>query len=242
MARQVEQSRQPADGLLGMSTLNASLFTFSDNVNSKFYKDPVTLIVGADKESYTAHKDLLCFYSDFFHAALNGSFREAAERKIELPDTEVEVFEAFQVWLYTRKLTDNNVSTKVYPEYHLLVKLWLFGDKYQIPLLQNRTMDARIDKVDQDKETPVGVIHLAYENTTFNPPLRKAIATILAYRGKMSIDNAGETCLVSQSWPLQACLDTMAEMHRGGKENVARGRMPKRGKCYYHVHAADEHC
>lgn len=127
-------------------------------------------------------------------------------------ETEVEVFEAFQVWLYTRKLIKNNVSTKVYPEYYHLIKLWLFGDKYQIPLLQNRTMDAILDKVDQDKETPIHVLHLAYENTTSNSPLplRKAVATmILAYRGKMSVDSNGETCLVSESWPLQACLDTI---------------------------------
>ncbi|KAH0358044.1 hypothetical protein KCU83_g488, partial [Aureobasidium melanogenum] len=36
--------------------------------SSKSYKEPVTLIVGATKEHYILHKDLLCFYSDIWLA------------------------------------------------------------------------------------------------------------------------------------------------------------------------------
>ncbi|KAI4850205.1 hypothetical protein E4T44_02886 [Aureobasidium sp. EXF-8845] len=44
----------------------------------QFYKETVTLVTGAAKVQYTLHKGLLCFYSDFFRAALNGSFKEAS--------------------------------------------------------------------------------------------------------------------------------------------------------------------
>lgn len=62
----------------------------------------MTLIVGKKKKAYTLHKDLLCFYSDYFRAAFNGSFKEAAERKLELPNVEEHIFEGAQLWLYTR--------------------------------------------------------------------------------------------------------------------------------------------
>ncbi|KAG9657191.1 hypothetical protein KCU64_g5367, partial [Aureobasidium melanogenum] len=214
--------------------------------SSKSYKEPVTLIVGATKEHYILHKDLLCFYSDFFRAAFNGSFKEAAERKIELPNTEVDVFEAFQVWLYTQKMpkNENTSSGKVHLEWPILIKLWIFGDKYQMPLLQNIVMDNSFDKVEMDAETPLYWIRLAYENTTPNSPLRKAITDIMAYRAIMHKSEATtRTCLSDTVyWPIQACLDVIAAMERGWVSNAPRKVLPTRDQCYYHVHATGEHC
>ncbi|KAH0273977.1 hypothetical protein KCU91_g5600, partial [Aureobasidium melanogenum] len=232
-----------ADGLLGwQSSLDAQQVAFqSYDLDSKSYKEPVTLIVGATKEHYILHKDLLCFYSDFFRAAFNGSFKEAAERKIELPDTEVDVFEAFQVWLYTQKMpkNENTSSGKVHLEWPILIKLWIFGDKYQIPLLQNIVMDNSFDKVEMDAETPLYWIRLAYENTTPNSPLRKAITDIMAYRAIMHKSEATtRTCLSDTVyWPIQACLDVIAAMERGWVSNAPRKVLPTRDQCYYHVHA-----
>lgn len=54
------------------------------------------------------HLDLLCFYSDYFRAAFQGSFKEASERKMELLGVTKDVFERLQVWLYTRRLDPVN--------------------------------------------------------------------------------------------------------------------------------------
>ncbi|KAI4727085.1 hypothetical protein E4T49_05135 [Aureobasidium sp. EXF-10728] len=214
--------------------------TADQRPSSKSYKETVILVVGAAKEHYTLHKELLCFYSDFFRAAFNGSFKEATERKIELPETEAEVFEAFQAWLYTQKLPKNEIKpAKMYPEWPLLTKLWIFGDKYQFPLLQNNVADAMLDKVDKDAESPVYVLNLAYENTTPNAPLRKIVVDIMAYRGDMSV---GGHCLDSKYWSLQACLDAMEVMDSARAQKVPRYTMPTREKCHYHVHAAGEKC
>ncbi|KAI5212219.1 hypothetical protein E4T42_01327 [Aureobasidium subglaciale] len=62
----------------------------------KHYKNTVTIVVGPEKEPYTLHKELLCFYSDFFRAAFQGSFKEATEGRIELLDVQVDTFESFQ--------------------------------------------------------------------------------------------------------------------------------------------------
>ncbi|KAI5212218.1 hypothetical protein AUEXF2481DRAFT_112 [Aureobasidium subglaciale EXF-2481] len=70
---------------------------------SKLYKETVTLVIKETKEEYTLHRELLCSYSDFFHAALQGSFQEASTSRMEL-SVEPRVLQAFQVWLYSRSL------------------------------------------------------------------------------------------------------------------------------------------
>ena len=216
---------------------------------SKSYKETVTLIIGTTKERYVLHKDLLCFYSDFFRAAFNSSFKEATEREIELPDTEIEVFEAFQVWLYTQDLPQNEaLPTSVYLEWPLLIKLWVFGDRYQIPLLQNNAIDAITDKANKDNTVPIFWINLTYENTVPGSRLRKAITDIMVYRSKMpgstDVENIASSCLQnSRYWPKEACLDVMAEMSLAWKNKAPRfGSAIKKEKCHYHVHYGDEHC
>jgi hypothetical protein len=223
------------------------LGTLTDHLDSGLYRSSVTLIVGAAKVQYTLHKGLLCFYSDFFRAALNGSFKEATEHRIELPEVEIDVFEAFQVWLYTQSLPKNEIMPiMVYPEWPLLVSLWIFGDGHQIPLLQNNVMDAMLEKVGKDLQAPTKVLNLAYDNTLHNSPLRKALTDIMAYRSKMPAgEDSDEVKFIplsaSESWPKQACLDVIAEMSRGWTNKVPRHGLPKRERCHYHVHAKGEH-
>ena len=70
-------------------------------VGSEHFQETVTLVVGSEKKAYNVHIGLLSFYSDYFRAAFQGSFKEAIERKMELPGVTKDVFERFQVWLYT---------------------------------------------------------------------------------------------------------------------------------------------
>lgn len=180
------------------------LGALTDHLDSGLYRSSVTLIVGAAKVQYTLHKGILCFYSDFFRAALNGSSKEATERRIELPEVQIDVFEAFQVWLYTQSLPKNEiVPTKVYPEWSLLVSLWIFADGHQIPLFQNNVMDAMLGKVNKDLELPTRVLNLAYDNTLAISPLRKAVTEIMVYRSKMPDGEDSDDCkLMSEEFPL----------------------------------------
>jgi hypothetical protein len=244
LSQSPEQSLRLARNLPGTSVLAALLGASTHHIDSKAYKETVVLIVSVDKEHYTLHKDLLCFYSDFFRAAFNGSFKEATERKIELPDVDVETFEAFQVWLYTQNLPQNeSVPAKTYPEWYLLSRLWVFGDSHQIPLLQNNVIDIMLDKVVKDGTNPFFSINYVYENTASSSLLRKAVADIMAHRSIMKSDAGMDSCLAHpQKWPVQACLDTMAAMESGWAKQDARCVLPTKEKCHYHVHADGEHC
>ncbi|KAI5248507.1 hypothetical protein E4T43_01420 [Aureobasidium subglaciale] len=104
-----------------------------DKLPSRF--NTVTIVVGPEKKPYTLHKELLCFYSDFFRITFQGSFKEAIEGRLELIDVQVDTFESFQVWLYSRSLLNSEehespTAAPSLPCFGTLANLWVFGDQY----------------------------------------------------------------------------------------------------------------
>jgi hypothetical protein len=115
----------------------------------------VTIEVGPEKKVYVMHKDLLVFYSDYFRAAFNGTFKEATEGKISLPDEREDVFDIFNHFIYSRRIADQTDDELSWDQ---LIGVWLFGDKYIVPSLQNVVMDAFIARTEARKATPVSHI------------------------------------------------------------------------------------
>ena len=69
------------------------------------YDSLVTVLVAQEPENQwlNIHKNLVCSVSDFFSAALTGSFKEA-DGTITLPEQDPETFKYFIHWLYTGDL------------------------------------------------------------------------------------------------------------------------------------------
>jgi hypothetical protein len=191
---------------------------------------------------------LLCFYSDFFRAALEGSFKEAKEGKIELSDVTIDTFEAFQVWLYSQSLRnieepqDSSKPLKL-PGFGTLARLWVFGDKYQIPLLQNCAIDALRQKEIEENSFHVVAVAIAYENTMDGSPLRKFVIDLCVFRMHHSGD---EKRIFKDSnlgnWSKEACVDFIRCMSNAWERKLPTNILPERTKCHYHVHAEGEHC
>ncbi|THZ52828.1 hypothetical protein D6C90_00907 [Aureobasidium pullulans] len=80
------------------------------------YSPMVTVRVGAAKQAFCIHKDVLCFNSKYFTKALSGQFLEARTHIVELEDVHVMLFKIFVAWLYTGKLnyesSDLNIPAK----------------------------------------------------------------------------------------------------------------------------------
>ncbi|KAG9533474.1 hypothetical protein KCU93_g338, partial [Aureobasidium melanogenum] len=216
--------------------------------SSKLYKETVSILVGPNKEKYILHKGLLCFYSDFFRAAFEGAFKEAHENKIELPDVFVDVFEAFQVWLYSRSLRDpkDHGDSSTRPQllpHRILAYLWVFGDKYQIPLLQNDSADALLGKLDQENLFATFVVHVAYQSTMQGSPLRRLAIDLCVYKME---HKEGEISIFKQShssnWSQEALIDFARRMSDAWQHGLAWGSLPSKDKCHYHVHAAGGSC
>ena len=58
---------------------------------------------GDDKRTFEVFKGVLCFYSGYFQAALNGRFAEAHVHIVKLPTEEPLIFELFRYWIHTRR-------------------------------------------------------------------------------------------------------------------------------------------
>jgi hypothetical protein len=196
------------------------------------FQETVTLVIGAQRKAYNVHKDLLCFYSDYFRAAFHGSFKEAKERKIELPSVEEDIFENFQLWLYTRRLDFTELS------FGTLVSLWIFGDQHEIPLLQNCVIDGLFEKQTKENQFDYSVATLVYDNTLPGSPLHRAITEIGA---SYVWDEDSESFPNPMHCPAEHLIDLIRAEARLPKDGEQYSLLA-RTKCFFHIHGKDEHC
>jgi hypothetical protein len=80
---------------------------------------------------------MICHYSPFFNAAFNSTMIEGQTQSMELDDIEADTFGLFVNWLYTQKIEradDTNLTAEE------LGKLWILGQRFIIPQLQNKAM------------------------------------------------------------------------------------------------------
>jgi hypothetical protein len=205
--------------------------------HSEHFQGTVTLIVGKEKKAYTLHKDLLCFYSDYFRAAFNGSFKEASARKLELPDVKPSLFDEFQVWLYTQDLqgpTDNS------EQICFLANMWILGDQHQIPLLQNQAMDKIFASVAKHHIFAPSAVPDIYTMTVAGSPLRKAVIEIVGWTAELEKWDASSG---TAGWTIECLKDLLLVVHQAREsKEVTFPNLPKRDKCFFHVHGKDEHC
>jgi hypothetical protein len=191
---------------------------------------------------------LLCFYSDFFRAAFEGSFKEATEGKVELSDVTVDTFEAFQVWLYSQSLRNiedpqDSSTPSALPDFATLARLWVFGDKYQIPYLQNCIIDAMIKKEEEVRKFSGVVVRIAYENTMDGSSLRRFAIDMCVFR---MVHEVAENSIFASDWDKHCNQHALKDFARclshAWECNLPKSVMPERPKCHYHVHADGEQC
>lgn len=70
-----------------------------DNGSPSLTSAIVTVVVGPDNRTFAAHEDVLC-HSPFFAEVLRSQFFETANRRIDLPMEEPEVFSCILEYLY----------------------------------------------------------------------------------------------------------------------------------------------
>ncbi|KAK6003341.1 hypothetical protein QM012_001186 [Aureobasidium pullulans] len=217
-------------GQVSQQPVSRAVTTMSKRPPGACFQSLVTIEVGSKQKKFMIHKDLLTFYSDYFRAAFNSSFREATEGKLSLldVDVDVEIFDIFHKFLYTGCLVDgqgHNLRTGQ------LVRLWLFGDKFIIPCFQNIVIDAMIQRLNIRRALPTDYVKLVWANTM--PSALGCCCFILSSRHE-------------KYWSFEALVDLAKALYTGDfLEQTATGEywtMPERDKCYYHVHVEGENC
>jgi hypothetical protein len=126
--------------------------------------------------------------------------------------------------------------------WELLIRVWIFGDKYLMPCLQNKAMNALIQKNREAKFVPTPQLKTIYENTLPGSPLRKLVVDLVIYK----IGDMDEVMQRNDDnrWPYEALVDLVKALGAKKKEYVGSFRLPEanRHKCYYHVHQDGEQC
>ncbi|KAH0378260.1 hypothetical protein KCU92_g8812, partial [Aureobasidium melanogenum] len=219
--------------------VSSAVTTLSKRPPGACYQTLVTIEVGSEKKKFVIHKDLLTFYSDFFRGAFNGSFIEAAEGKLSLPDVEVPIFDIFNQFLYTGRLADGEGHTL---RSNTLIKLWLFGDRFIVPCLQNSAIDALDKKFHMTHSLPTRFNKLIWENTLPSALLRKYMLDIVVYMADVEVILSSGN---EEYWTHEALVDLAKALFNKqvvGDVDNDYPTMPKRDRCYYHVHAEGEKC
>lgn len=123
----------------------------------------------------------------------------------------------------------------------MLLRLWIFGDKYLIPAFQNTAMSSLIQRVDKVKKIPINCLKLIYENTVPGSLLRRFIVERVAYKGDIPEIMSSERC---QDWPHEALVELVRAFDVEGQEKGNGFALPeeKRDSCYYHTHPDGAKC
>jgi hypothetical protein len=144
---------------------------YDEIVHVKVGKNP-------DTKTFQLHKGVLSFYSGYFAGLFRSDLAEAASGEITLEDEEVEVFDQFVVWLYSRQVASQESAS-----FHQFVKLWLFADRRIVPLLKNSTLGAIRDKLLVEWQPQLHNLGLVYEHSAKGSGLRRFLIDFVAWTG-----------------------------------------------------------
>lgn len=84
-----------------------------------------------DKVSISVHKELLCGFSPYYRAAIDGSFEEAKKSSFTAKTTP-EALRMFVKWVYTRRLRDDDGTIDL----DTAVDLYIFADMIDVLALR----------------------------------------------------------------------------------------------------------
>jgi len=180
------------------------------------------------EEPFTIHRDLICSTSKFFKAACSKLWAEGKEKVVRLPEIDVDIFQAYVVWVYHGKVAVNKLDTNggkatAHDEMRETVGLYLLGDVIDDILLRNAAMRVLVT---QSKvwmcQAQTDLLNHIWESTPPKSLLRKMIVD----KTIMRLDRGSMTD------------DTMADYPKDMLHCIARALMMKSTHVTYDVFAS----
>ncbi|KAI8648938.1 BTB domain-containing protein [Fusarium sp. Ph1] len=108
------------------------LLSLKDYYNAAALSDAAVV---CDDQEFKVHRVILSAHSKYFATELNGSWKESAEKKIEIKDFDVSVVEAMLRFMYSFDYSNTyGASTMVYE-----AQVYQIADKYDIPALKEHS-------------------------------------------------------------------------------------------------------
>lgn len=155
-------------------------------------RETVHIKVRPKRVDFGIHKDLLCHYSPCFKAAFTYGIEKTKTGVTKLPETDVEVFEIFNRWLYRNPLwspddypdeqpgPDGEESGSLsngwgYLNMEIFMRLYNFADETRIPSLMNQTLVDLKYVGDLAESVPTAAFLYSWNNVCDSSPIRRFI-------------------------------------------------------------------
>lgn len=145
----------------------------------------IKVMVGASQDPFHLHKDIFCEVSSFFRAALTGAFREANDQTVSLLEEDLDTFEKFVQWVYTKSFTlaSADAPEEMETRYLALARLFVLADKLQVPALRNKTIFIMYQTFDSAKWLPnTTVLNYVYNATQAKCGLRRLLVAVYVWQ------------------------------------------------------------
>lgn len=125
-------------------------------------------------KTFTVHTSFAIKSSSFFRAALKNDWKEAREKRIDLPGTKVVDFQIYLQWLYTGRIAELNYAESP-ANSATLIRLCILGDYLGDSRFSNAVIDTLIENSSYVVSGMVfesSTVDLAWEKTSPGSPLR----------------------------------------------------------------------
>jgi hypothetical protein len=142
-----------------VSALQRKLTFLSDAIT----KSPKTVKLASTKDEVVVsiHKELLCFFSSYYSAALNGNFLEAQKDQFEVELSGGDL-KSFATWIYTGDLSRSTTR-------RCSITLYIFADLVDIIALRHKT----VSSLARGKLLEYDLANLVHDNLPPKSPLRR---------------------------------------------------------------------
>jgi hypothetical protein len=205
----------------------------------------VTISISPDKTLYKVYKDLVCYHAEYFRTAYNGRWKES-EEGVVLADVEIEVFNIFLHWLYTKEIPRKRYELLrvALPAanysgpcrkfvLYLLVKSCAFGDRFLAPKFKQ---DSHNQLVNLSKSAPFyELVNYAFKNLNEDDELLRFFVDSHCYHWYPELDDADEQ-IVRAQLPNPFLVRVMIKLFELKKSSMTQCL----DKCSYHYHGSDE--
>ncbi|KAK3621710.1 hypothetical protein LTR56_022474 [Elasticomyces elasticus] len=131
---------------------------------------------GTASQRFAMHEGLVSSASEFVRLALRGEWREADQRVIPLPEDEPVVFNEYQTWLYSRRISPFSTLEK-------LVKCYILADKLMDVEFRDAVMDYVLVHIRSTTSFAPSLANLVYGSTPEGSPLRRLMCEVFVWCG-----------------------------------------------------------
>ena len=146
--------------------------------------------MGSEQVIYSVHESLVRASSPFFDKAMAGEWKESAQRTVQLPDVDVEIFALYAHWLYcgTLPVIGERRDWTGTMEYLHLAKAYVLGDRLLDTKFQNAVIDAIVEKSQTaargGTDRPcLDVIRYTYQSTAESATIRDLLVDVYICHG-----------------------------------------------------------